>query len=64
MGRVYTARQVVKMLRKAGFHPDHQTGSHLVMLHPNGRRAVVPMHVGDMKKGTAKAILKSAGLWD
>jgi predicted RNA binding protein YcfA (HicA-like mRNA interferase family) len=51
------------MLRKAGFYRDHQKGSHLVMLHPDGRRAVVPMHVGDMKKGTAIGILKSAGLW-
>ena len=63
MAHVYTAKQIVKMLREAGFYRDHQKGSHLVMLHPDGRRAVVPMHVGDMKKGTAIAILKSAGLW-
>ncbi len=54
-------REVVKKLRKIGFNPHHQVGSHLTMKHEKtGRRAVVPMHLNDIKKGTLAAILREA----
>ena len=56
-----TRRKVVRLLKKHGFVEDHQTGSHLILVHPSdGRRVVVPVHAKDLPKGTMFAILKSA----
>lgn len=58
-----TSREVLQILRDHGFVPDHQTGSHLILYHPvSKRRAVVPMHRGDLPKGTLRSILKEAGI--
>jgi len=54
-------REVVKKLKKLGFIEHHQVGSHLTMKNPlNGKRAVVPLHLRDIKKGTLSAILREA----
>jgi predicted RNA binding protein YcfA (HicA-like mRNA interferase family) len=58
-----TPREVVKKLKKLGFIEHHQVGSHLTMKHPQTkRRAVVPMHLKDLKKGTLLSLLKEAGI--
>ena len=54
-------REVVKRLKKLGFIEHHQAGSHLTLKHPQtGRRAVVPLHLKDIKKGTVHALLREA----
>jgi predicted RNA binding protein YcfA (HicA-like mRNA interferase family) len=40
------AREVIALLRRAGFVEDHQVGSHKTFLHPDGRRTTVPVHPG------------------
>ncbi|MBI2922900.1 MAG: type II toxin-antitoxin system HicA family toxin [Planctomycetes bacterium] len=55
------ARQVVAALRKAGFEPDRQRGSHL-LLKKGGLRVTVSMHRGDMKRGTLGAIIEASSL--
>jgi predicted RNA binding protein YcfA (HicA-like mRNA interferase family) len=56
-------KQLVAALKRAGFLEHHQTGSHLYLWHPaRTLMTSVPMHHGDLKRGTAKAILKQAGL--
>lgn len=56
-------RQVIKKLIKLGFIEHHQVGSHLTMKHPQTkRRAVIPMHLKDIKKGTLLSLLKEAGI--
>ena len=56
-----TPRKLIRILKKHGFEEDHQTGSHLILIHPrDGRRIVVPVHAKDLPKGTMLAILKSA----
>lgn len=56
-------REVVKKLAKLGFINHHQVGSHLTMKHPfTGRRAVVPLHLKDIKKGTLLSLLREAGI--
>ena len=56
-------REVVKKLKKLGFLEHYQVGSHLTMKHPETKqRAVVPMHLKDVKKGTLSAILREAGI--
>lgn len=54
-------RELVQKLKKLGFVSHHQVGSHLTMKHEgSNRRAVVPMHLSDIKKGTLAAILREA----
>ncbi len=54
---------VLRKLRSAGFEIDHVTGSHYILLHPDGRRTVVPYHAGrDIKRGVLRAIVRQAGL--
>jgi predicted RNA binding protein YcfA (HicA-like mRNA interferase family) len=56
-------REVVKKLKKLGFTEHHQVGSHLTMKNlTTGRRAVVPMHLKDIKKGTLSSLLREAGI--
>ena len=56
-------RKLIKRLEKLGFAKDHQTGSHLVMYHSNTkRRAVVPIHLRNIPKGTLHSLLKEAGI--
>ena len=42
--RAMTARVLVSALKRAEFRADRQTGSHLTLVHCDGRRAVVPLH--------------------
>lgn len=56
-----TPRKIVQKLKRLGFIDHHQVGSHVTMKHnKTGRRAVVPMHLRDIKKGTLSAILREA----
>jgi predicted RNA binding protein YcfA (HicA-like mRNA interferase family) len=57
-----TAQEIVRFLRRHGFEDQRQRGSHLILVHPvNGRRGIVPMHRGDLGRGTAQQILAGAG---
>ena len=60
---VVSGREVVKALSKAGFLPDHQTGSHIILRQqdPPHRRITVPIHK-EIAKGTLRAIIEEAGL--
>ncbi|MGA2824746.1 MAG: type II toxin-antitoxin system HicA family toxin [Streptosporangiaceae bacterium] len=49
--------KVVKALEQAGFSVERIRGSHHVMRHPDGRTVTVPVHSGDMPKGTLRNIL-------
>ncbi len=57
----FKPREVVKKLKQLGFINHHQVGSHLTMKHIiTGRRAVVPLHLKDIKKGTLLSLLREA----
>ena len=58
----YSARDILSRLKKAGFEEKRQSGSHIVLRHPDGRQTYVAMHPGDVPTGTFKKILKQAGL--
>lgn len=55
-----TSKKLVKVLVKLGFEKHRQKRtSHLIMIHPDKRRCVVPIHPSkDIPKGTLKAILR------
>jgi predicted RNA binding protein YcfA (HicA-like mRNA interferase family) len=58
----YKAREVLARLKRAGFVVKRQSGSHVVLRHPDGRQTYVAMHTEDVPKGTFRSILKQAGL--
>jgi predicted RNA binding protein YcfA (HicA-like mRNA interferase family) len=56
-------REVVRILKKAGFKEDRQTGSHLILVNRETRKVVpIPMHSGDIKRGLLASIVKESGL--
>jgi len=60
---VIKPKEVIKKYEKLGFVIDRQSGSHLILLHPKtNRRAVIPHHLKDLKKGTLSAILRESGV--
>ena len=56
----YKAREVLARLKRAGFVVKRQSGSHVVLRHPDGRQTYVAMHTEDVPKGTFRGILKQA----
>jgi len=40
-------REVIAILRRAGFHVIRIKGSHHFLAHSDGRRTVVPVHAGE-----------------
>jgi predicted RNA binding protein YcfA (HicA-like mRNA interferase family) len=61
---VVTGRDVVRVLRTAGFAIDRIAGSHHVMIFPGDprRTVTVPVHGGrDLKPGTLRSIIRQAG---
>lgn len=58
-----TAKEVIKKLQNDGWVAVNQRGSHLQMEHPTKPgKVTVPVHSGDLPKGTLNSILKLAGL--
>ena len=55
-------KKVLKTLLKHGFEVQRQTGSHVRLIHPDGRATTVAMHNRDLPRGTLKAILKQSEL--
>jgi predicted RNA binding protein YcfA (HicA-like mRNA interferase family)/energy-coupling factor transporter ATP-binding protein EcfA2 len=60
--RAMTAAVLVAALTRAEFRATRQRGSHLTLIHPDGRRATVPVHRAPLKLGTLRAILRKAGM--
>lgn len=58
----YRAREVLARLKRAGFVVRRQSGSHVILRHPDGRQTYVAMHTTDVPTGTFRAILKQSGL--
>jgi predicted RNA binding protein YcfA (HicA-like mRNA interferase family) len=56
-------RELLKLLRKDGWIEQTQKGSHLQLEHPVKKgKVTVPVHGGDIPKGTLNSILKQSGL--
>jgi predicted RNA binding protein YcfA (HicA-like mRNA interferase family) len=59
--RNHNWREVVKALSKLGFVVRRQSGSHIIMEHPDGRWTVIPRH-DPIKIPTMKSIVEDTGL--
>lgn len=58
-----TAREIIAILRRAGWVVDRQKGSHIILTRPDGTgRLIVPNHSGDVRRGTLEGILDQADL--
>jgi len=44
-----------------GYQVDHQTGSHIILRHPQMRRLTVPNH-RELAKGTLRALIREQAL--
>ena len=58
----YKAREVLARLKRAGFVVKRQSGSHVILRHPDGRQTYVAMHTSDIPSGTFRSILKQSKL--
>lgn len=60
---VLSSTELIKILSKLGYQPDHQTGSHIILRNgkPPFRRLVIPNHI-ETARGTLNAIIAEAGL--
>jgi len=58
-----TGKQLVDILRRHGFEPTRQSGSHVIMKHPDGRRTTVPVHSSrDLGRGLLGRIMRDADI--
>lgn len=56
-------KELLTLLKKDGWIVKSQKGSHQQMTHPDKPgKVTVPIHGGDIAKGTLNSILKQAGL--
>ena len=53
--------EFVRAIRKAGYEWDHTEGSHMILLHPSGKRLSVPRH-RELGRGILRRLIEQAGL--
>ncbi|HSV15662.1 MAG TPA: type II toxin-antitoxin system HicA family toxin [Tepidisphaeraceae bacterium] len=54
----FKPRDLIALLKRAGFEQVYQDSSHLYLRHPRTSRATcVPIHSGDVKRNLARKIL-------
>ena len=58
---VCSGQDAIRAFEKLGYQMDHQTGSHIILRHPQMRRLTVPNH-RELAKGTLRALIREAGL--
>ena len=56
-----SGQDAIRVFRKLGYEVDHQTGSHVILRHPQMRRLTVPNH-RELAKGTLRALIREAGI--
>ncbi|MEN6356032.1 MAG: type II toxin-antitoxin system HicA family toxin [Armatimonadota bacterium] len=63
--KLMTPRQVIRLLKKNGWHEIPAVGGHRQFEHSNyPNKITVPFHNNDLKPKTLASILKQAGLLD
>jgi predicted RNA binding protein YcfA (HicA-like mRNA interferase family) len=53
---------LIRALGRIGFVVFRQRGSHVTLRHPDGRRAIIPLHNFPLKKGTLTGLLREISL--
>jgi predicted RNA binding protein YcfA (HicA-like mRNA interferase family) len=59
-----TAGDAIRALERAGFVQSRTSGSHCRLVHATepARKVTIPVHAGDLKRGTLRAIIAQSGL--
>jgi len=58
-----TGKELVAVLKRAGFDLERQRGSHGFLAHPDGRATVVPVHAREtMGPGLLAKVLRDCGM--
>jgi predicted RNA binding protein YcfA (HicA-like mRNA interferase family) len=58
---IISGDQFVKAVKKIGYKWVHTEGSHMILVHPSGRRLSVPRHP-ELGRGLLRALIRDAGL--
>ena len=58
---VCSGQDAIRAFGKLAYRVEHQTGSHIILRHPQMRRLTVPNHRA-LAKGTSRALIREAGL--
>ncbi|MBI2887633.1 MAG: type II toxin-antitoxin system HicA family toxin [Chloroflexi bacterium] len=58
---VVSATEAVRAFNRAGFLFARQHGSHIILLHQDGRHASVPNH-REIDPGTLRSMIRNAGM--
>jgi predicted RNA binding protein YcfA (HicA-like mRNA interferase family) len=58
---VCSGQDAIRAFQTLGYQVDHQTGSHIILRHPEMRRLTVPNH-RELAKGTLRALIREAGI--
>ena len=53
----FTSRDLIALLRNAGFREKAGSPKHIALAHPDGRHTEIPAHPGDVKRGLMHKIL-------
>jgi predicted RNA binding protein YcfA (HicA-like mRNA interferase family) len=62
-GVVFSAKEVLKKLKRLGFREKSTEGSHVHLVSEERKgKVTVPIHGGEIRKGTLKSILNQAGI--
>jgi len=58
-----SAKDVIRALERGGFVVSRTSGSHCRLIHGTNpaRKVTIPIHSGDLKRGTLRAIIGQAG---
>jgi len=58
-----SAKDIIPILERRGFRQVRQSGSHIILRHPDGRRVTVPVHANrDLGRGLLRQIMRDADL--
>jgi len=59
--RDVSGQDVIKALKKLGYYPARQKGSHVILIGPTGKMITVPLHK-HLKTGLVRAIIREIGI--
>ncbi len=62
MPKLYSSRDIVKVIEKYDFNFVSQKGSHAKYKNTDGRTVIVPMAKKEIPVGTFKSIIKQSGI--
>jgi predicted RNA binding protein YcfA (HicA-like mRNA interferase family) len=59
---VCSGEDAIRAFEKLGYRVDHQTGSHIILRHPQMRRRLTVPNHRELAKGTLRSLIREAGL--